>query len=209
MPTPSSTLPVPDPSHSADYLGPPPLNPGDDPAGYATLLTRLVAEVGPRGVIEEACVRDIAEMMWEAARLRRLKAKLMTISAGDGLRDVLDAIGVPYDVRRDLVPRWAARELTAVGEADALLTAAGLDMHHVMAKTLARRIDQIERIDRMAAGAEARRAAMLREIALYREASFAARLRGAVEAAETIAEGEFTEVAAGSAAALTAVEAAE
>src|SRR6185437_86590 len=82
LPAPTTTTP---PASALALLGPAPLNPGDDPSGYATLLARLVAEVGPRGVIEEACVRDVAEMMWEAARLRRLKAKLMTISAGRGL----------------------------------------------------------------------------------------------------------------------------
>ncbi|HEY1541772.1 MAG TPA: hypothetical protein VGG01_05140 [Xanthobacteraceae bacterium] len=181
-------------------LGPPPLNPGDDPAGYATLLARLVAEVGPTSVIEETCVREVAEMMWEAARLRRLKAKLMTISAGDAVREVLQVVGVEFFEADHLAKRWAARELAAVGEVDELLNAAGLDMHHVMAKTLELRIDKIERFDRMAAGAESRRAGALREMLLFRDPDFAARLRRAVEsegsADDAVVDGEIARLVA-------------
>ncbi len=128
----------------------------------------------------------------------------MTISADKGLLEVLRTIGVEFLEAKELATGWAARELAAVGEVDALLNAAGLDMHHVMARTLSLRIAEIERIDRMAAGAEARRAAHLREIALYREATFAARLRGAVAAGDQVTDGEFAEVPAAPVAAVAA-----
>jgi hypothetical protein len=188
MPT-ATTLSTPTPS-LAEYLGPPPLNPGDDPAGYDTLLTRLFAEVGPRGVIEEGCLRDVAETMWDAARLRRLKAKHMTISAGEGVLQVLRAIGVEYLEAKELATRWAARELEAVGEVDRLLNAAGLDMGHVMAKTLTATMNHIQGIDRMIADVEARRAAHVREIAYYRETTFAARLTRAVAAVDEASRAE-------------------
>jgi hypothetical protein len=194
MPLPSSSLPT--PSGTAEYLGPPPLNPGDDRDGFDTLVARLVAEVGPQGVIEEECLREAAEMMWDAARLRRLKAKLMTISAGKGVAEVLQAIGVEFTHARNLAPRWAARELLAVGEVDALLDAAGLDMHHVMAKTLEVKMDQAERYDRMAAGAAARRANALRELLLFRDPTFAVRLRRAFAAGDAIMEGEIARLPA-------------
>jgi hypothetical protein len=187
MPT-ATDLAAPLPSAFA-LLGPPPLNPGDDPAGYDTLLARLAAEVGPRGVIEEACLREAAEMMWEAARSRRLKAKLMTVSAGKAVLEVLRSIGVEFLEAHDLAPRWAARELAAVGEVDALLGAAGLDIHHVMAKALAMGIGEIERIDRMAARAETRRTAALREMMIYRDPVFTGRLQAAIAAAAEGADG--------------------
>jgi len=193
MPTPSD-LPAPTAPGAAEHLGPPPLNPGDDRAGYETLVARLVAEVRPCGVIEEDAVRLAAEMMWEGARVRRLKAKLMTISAEPGMRHVLRTAGVDFTEAHELAQRWAARELAAVAKVDAVLDAAGLDIHHVMAKTLALNIGEIERIDRMAAAAETRRSAALRELVLFRDTTFAARLRGAVAAAA--ADGEFTEVPA-------------
>ena len=206
VPTPSD-LPVPAAARAAEFYGPPPLNPGDDRAGYETLLARLVAEVRPRGVIEEDCVRLAADTMWEAVRTRRLKAKMMTVSAEPGMRHVLRTAGVDFTEAHELAQRWAARELAAVAKVDAVLDAVGLDIHHVMAKTLALHIAEIERIDRMAAFAETRRAAALREIVLFRDATFAARLAGAVAAADAAADGELTLVPAAPAAAPAAVAA--
>ena len=195
------SLPAPTPL-AAECLGPPPLNPGDDRAGYETLLARLVAEVGPRGLIEAANLRDVADAMWETHRLRRLKAKVMTNSADRGMREVLEAIGVPSNAACALAQGWAARELAAVGKVDALLAAAGLDLQHVMAKTLSLRLNEIQRIDDMVAAAEARRAVLVREIARYREPTQAA------TAIAAIAEHELTETPAPQGAAAAAAGAA-
>ena len=211
MPRPRS-LPVPAaprlPSAAAT-LGRPPLIPGENHADYETMLARVTEAVRPDGIIEEAWVRDVVDLIWQAVRARRLKAALMTTGAGEGLFHVLRTIGVPFEQRHELVPRWAARQLDAVAAADAELEAAGLDMDHVMAETLRMRLVEVERIDRMAASAEARRAATLREISHYR-ASFAATLR-----ADAAIDAEFAEVAVAGApataegAAEPAVEAAE
>jgi hypothetical protein len=63
-------------------------------------------------------------------------------------------------------------------------------MDHVMAQTLSKKLDDIERIDRMLANAEARRHLVLREIDRHR-AAVAARLRAA---ADMIEEAEFSDV---------------
>ena len=63
-------------------------------------------------------------------------------------------------------------------------------MDHVMAQTLSKKLDDIERIDRMLANAEARRHVVLREIDRHR-AAVAARLRAA---ADVIEEAEFSDV---------------
>jgi hypothetical protein len=156
-------------------------------------------------------VRDVVDLIWEAVRMRRLKAALMTAGARDGMESVL--LGLGQRGALALAGGWAARELTASDQADAILESAGLDMDHVMAQTLRRHIDVIERIDRMAAAAEARRAATLHEIARYR-ARFAATLADAADAA--IADAEFavvagpgTPAAAAEGAAQEAAEAAE
>ena len=73
---------------------------------------------------------------------------------------------------------------------DAALAAAGLTMDAVMAQTLALKIDEVERIDRMIAGAEARRNVALREIDRHR-ATLAAALR---QAADEVLDAEFKEI---------------
>ncbi len=175
-------LSAPQSPSAAEFLGRPPLIAGDARAGYEAMLARVSAAVRPADVLEETWVRDVVDLIWHAVRLRRLQAALLTASADSGLEDVLKLIGVPWERRYELAPRWMARKLDAVGAVDAELDAAGLGIDHVMAATLNRRIDVIERIDRMAAAAEARRAAALRAIAWHRE-DFAATLRAAGEAA--------------------------
>ncbi len=88
----------------------------------------------------------------------------------------------------------AARKPTAIGDVNAQLDAAGLGPDAVAASTFAASLDEFERIEKLIAAAEARRAATLREIELYR-ASLAARLREQSDRAAMIAEGEFEEVA--------------
>jgi hypothetical protein len=195
--------PPPPPTPAPDRaLGGPPLIPGDDRTGYDALLAGVAATVGPADLIEQAWVRDVVDLIFEAVRLRRLKAALMTSGATDGMQQVLGGLN-PRTGIYELAHGWAARELAAVAHADQILDAAGLGIDHVMAQTLRLLIDEIERIDRMVASAEARRAATLREIAAYR-AEFAARLRGAAAAA--IEDAEFEVVGAAGAAAEDAAE---
>ena len=190
------SLPVPTAGRlpsAAETLGLPPLIPGDDRTGYDALLASIAAAVHPADPLEQAWVRDVVDLIWEAVRLRRLKAALLTTCAGDGMQQVLFGVDVRAAIS-GLHRRWAARELAAVDEADRILDAAGLGIDHVMAQTLRLRIAEIERIDRMVASAEARRAATLREIAGYRH-ELAARLRHAATAAIEDAEFEVVEAA--------------
>jgi hypothetical protein len=183
------------------YLGAAPVIPGDDAAGYDTLQARMLADVRPGNAMEEAWTRDVVDLVWEAVRLRRLKAKLMTACADEGMQKLLTSLDAKPTF--DLARGWAARELGAVGQVDAVLANAGLDIGHVMARTLAVRIAEIERIEHMTASLEARRAAALREIAHHRDSRlFAARLREAATA--QIEHAELAEVAAPSLAAAEA-----
>src|SRR4030081_2088661 len=91
LPVPLATSPRP---ATLAIFGRAPLIPGDDTAGYDTLLAGVSGTVAPGDVIEEAWVRDVVDLIWEAVRLRRLKAALMPACADRGLRDVLTGINV-------------------------------------------------------------------------------------------------------------------
>src|SRR5215472_7156719 len=73
-------------------FGPAPLIEGEDAAGYDELLLRVSAAVRPADIFEEIWVRDIVDLVWEAFRLRRLKACLMTTVAHHGLRKILEPL---------------------------------------------------------------------------------------------------------------------
>jgi hypothetical protein len=196
MPTPLPPAGAALPS-ARDLLGPAPLLPHDAADNFATLLARLTAAVAPADVVEEGWVIDVADLLWEAARLRRLKAAVLTACAQQGMWQLLWSINV--DRSLDVSRRWAARDAEVVEKVEAVLAGAGLGTDHVMARTMVERIAEIERIDRMIAAQEMRRAAALREIAHHR-AETAERLRGAAAAevgalAPRITDAEFAEVA--------------
>jgi hypothetical protein len=169
----------------AALFGAPPLIAGEDRAAYDQLIGRVAAAVKPADVLEEIWVRDVADLAWEALRLRRLKASLMTATEHEGLARVLTPL-LDAAEAGVLAEQWAAREESAVARVETLLTGAGITTDAVAAQTLAARIGDIERIDRMSMLAEGRRAAALREIDRHR-ASLAAALRSALGDAEDAA----------------------
>ena len=179
---------------SAVPLPPPSLANGEDAAAYAQLAGRIRAAVAPANIIEEIFARDVADLTWDVVRLRRLKAGLFTIGAGDGMTQILCGLEQHAITGKLKARDWAARKPAALAEVNSQLSTAGLDMGDVATSTFAARIDQFDRIERMLAAAEVRRAAALHAIENRRVAE---RARAAAEEAERAAappieSGEFT-----------------
>ena len=112
-------------------------------------------------------VRDVVDLTWEALRLRRLIAALLTANAHVGLEVILrplldEGIG-------ELVEAWARGERRAIEQVKAILKSANLSMDAINAATVFEQIEQLERMERMLAMVEARRNATLREIDRYRD----------------------------------------
>ena len=163
-------------------FGPPPLIEGETTAEYDELLARVSATVNPADILEDIWVRDVVDLTWETWRYRRLKPALMEITAHKALSAVLEP-RMGWDERQALVADWTARAPEAIKSVDAILESLGLTMHSVMAQSLSIKLDDIERIDRMIALAEARRNAALREIEAHRE-NLSHKLRRAVQQVE-------------------------
>jgi hypothetical protein len=89
--------------------------------------------------------------------------------------------------------RVGRRETRKHGEITAALSAAGLTIDEVTAKTLESKLDSFERLDRMLASAEARRNNALREIDRHR-AALGAAMRQAVD---EVQDAEFRDVETG------------
>jgi hypothetical protein len=117
--------------------------------------------------------------------------------ADDTLCNILRSIGlrdadtVLYEARankaKDLVQDYVRREPNAVTLVDELLTDAGVSMDGLMARALAQKLNDIERIDRLTSIAESRRNASLHEIE-RRRAVLGETLRRSVQEIE---DGEF------------------
>ena len=146
----------------------------------------------PADIFEELWVRDIVDSVWEAFRLRRRQASLMTATAYEGLQKILEPL-LGYSLNQgDLARAWASGDKAAIKQVDELLASAGLTMDAVMAQTLCIYLDEFERIDRMIASAQARRDAILHEIELHR-ARWGQALRRATQEAEKTLEMEVIE----------------
>jgi hypothetical protein len=178
-------------------IAPAPLLPGEKQADYAEVAMRIVRAAQPRDAIEEFLVRDVIDLTWEILRLRRAKAGMLRASMGVGVQNLLASVGSGYPETKNLGESWAAGNDAARTKVDVILKKAGLTIEEVTAKTLEKKIDVFERIDRMLASAEARRNNALREIDRHREA-----LGGGVRRSiEEIEDAEFRDVETGEAAA--------
>jgi hypothetical protein len=109
----------------------------------------------------------------------------MAATAYKAVARILEPFVPEYREREYLAQAWGRREKTAIKRVDGFLAAAGLSMQAVMAKTLSINLDDIERIDRMIATAEARRNLILREIERHR-ATWAEDLRRSAQQAEDV-----------------------
>ena len=177
-------------SAKPSLLGAPALILGEDIEAFAALLARVTAAVTPADAIEEIWVRDVVELAWDMARLRRFKASLLQVAAPDGLRRVLTPLVDRQEANR-LSEAWGRREAQAMAQVDKLLAAANCTPDAIMAETLTLKLDHVERLERLIAAAEARLAGALRELD-RRRSVLAQALR---EAAQDIVDAEFEDVA--------------
>jgi hypothetical protein len=163
-------------------FGPAPLIEGEDAGAYDEFLVRISCAVRPADIFEEIWVRDIVDLVWEALRLRRFKASLVTAGTRSAMAQLLESrLGWPQ--AEGLARSWAAREPGALAAVNEHLAVAGSGLEALAAQGLCIRLDNVERIDRMIMTAEARRNATLREIDRHRE-TLGRRLRQAVAEAQ-------------------------
>src|SRR4051812_18735822 len=149
-------------------LGAPPVILGEDPAAYERLLAEVSVAARPADAIDWLLAEDVVNLVWEAQRLRRLKAGLLNLGRRDTLSDLLDQV-LDFGDARALAGRCLAGDPAAVREAAALLGEAGLDDDTVIARALARGLDGIVTLDRMLVSANGRRDAVLRELERRRD----------------------------------------
>jgi hypothetical protein len=162
----------------AALAGAPPLLAGEDGVAYDELLARILGHINPRDILEEIWVRDVVDLTWDVLRLRRLKAILITSHALRAVRDLLE-LRSGLLVALSVIENWQRCHEDPMSELESI----GLTKDAVMARALANRIDDVERIDRMIMLAETRRNASLREVERHR-ASLAQSLRRTIENVE-------------------------
>jgi hypothetical protein len=171
------------------WLGPLPLLPGESAQDYQNLTDHLSADVRPKDTIEEIFLRDVIDLTWEVMRLRRLRDAFLAANVSEGLRSVLPTI-TDIAIAEDLVEGWKLRKPKAMKSIDDYLASHGLTMDAAHAETFARFSQEMETINRLLTGAEARRNQTLREIERHRAALASATAR----ALQDIEEAEYRSI---------------
>ncbi len=161
-----------------------PLALGESEQDYDSFLVAVTAAVEPEDIIERLWVKDFVDLKWETMRLRRLLASVLMSTANSILADQLrmgnagQIDGVQVFTLPDLLKGFTDGDEKAVAEVGRVLALRGKDWDMILAQALLEKLDEIDPIDRMIAGADARRNKVLQEIDRRRDA-FARRLRAA------------------------------
>jgi len=85
----SPTNPPPATATTMPWLPPPPLISGENAAAYDDMLARISGTLKPADILEEIWVRDVVDLVWDAFRLRRLKAHLLAAAAHEGMAKLI------------------------------------------------------------------------------------------------------------------------
>jgi hypothetical protein len=156
-----------------DFFGSPPLIAGEDPCAYEALLRQFTNAVRPKDVFEKIWVRDLADLTWETYRLRRLRDAVFQTYAHNRVSEILGNSGADDELPRN----WERGDPKALEEVNSRLAALGLTIDGLMADALVANLPVLAPVDRMLAGAVARRNQILRELERHRNSIFANGLR--------------------------------
>jgi hypothetical protein len=148
---------------------------GENEDDYDDLLSKVTVAIKPTDIIESLMVKDITDLAWEAQRWRRLRAEMLTQAGQSALEELLRSTpgaglinGVQYSYA-NLAACYAAGVEEAIAAVNEILLRRGLNADTLMAQALSGRLDEVERIDRLIAGADARRNRVLGELERRRD----------------------------------------
>jgi hypothetical protein len=149
----------------------PPLLSHEDRALYFEFARKLVDAVGPRDEVERLWVKDFVDLSWEIYRFRRLKSALLDAGRPRALKRLLINLVDQNPLERvhqaaTLAQKWFEDESRR--EVEQVLARNGLDAESVIAQCFAAVRAEIETIERMLAGFEARRNKALHELERWR-----------------------------------------
>lgn len=157
------------PKDIAAFIGDRPIVQGENSREYDALFGKLAAFVTPRDPIEWIWTKDIADAHWEARRARRFRDEILNLGRFDAMKRVAQNLlqhkhcgaGIEQLVKQ-AVSDWMQPD----GEAKMaeFLRQYDLEPSAIAAEVFMTRGQPYDQLERMAASADKRRDALLREI---------------------------------------------
>jgi len=181
--TPAAAATAAIPRYIREIFGEPPLLRSESRDAYDTLWSALAVQFDPREIMEWAWVRDLADLTWEVARIRRAMRSMLDISFKSGLRGTLRAV-IPFVATLPPEPEvlaesWYDASL-GKGKVAATLAKYGLSAEAAEGEAFAHRLGDIERMQRLIISAESRRNMIIRELHVHRESALARKARSEI-----------------------------
>ncbi|MGP0088738.1 MAG: hypothetical protein ACLPKB_02060 [Xanthobacteraceae bacterium] len=175
------------PRHIRELFGEPPLLRSESRDAYDALWSALVVQFDPREIMEWAWVRDLADLTWEVARMRRAVTSMLNVSFKSGLRGTLREV-IPFVATMPpesevLAEAWYDAS-SGKGKVAATLAKYGLGAEAAEGEAFARRLGDVERMQRLIISAESRRNMIIRELQVHRESALARKACSAIIDAE-------------------------
>jgi len=171
-----------------DYLPPPPLIEGDDPADYEAFQEKCLAAIRPKDAIEHIWLRDFIDYSWESLRFRRMKADLINSSRKEAVERLYFGCGEgnysDKPMARNMARGLSASEEDFVNEVEELFEDHGIGPETILAEAVSARINDLERIEKLITTYVRRRDNAIRELE-KRRAALAKRAREFTDAGFT------------------------
>jgi hypothetical protein len=158
---------------------------------FEKLFDELKRDIEPATLVELTYVFEVAELLWDIMRRRRIKADIIDNAFRRALANLLRSILTPpgavynsvtqqlHSTAQTLASKWFYSQ-ESKDQALALLKEADLNIRSIETEALRLSLDDIERVDRLLTAAEASRDKALRSIAWCRE-SFVKKLQRSSE----------------------------
>jgi hypothetical protein len=170
----NSELPIPSktaPSESAlDFLGAPPVTPGESLDGYNELRAALTGWAKPKDVIDEILLKDAADLQWEIQRGRSVTADLIgtdkRLSIENVLRLILGNTFFNEGKIDELAEGYTKNDKKIRAEVDEILQEAGLTARSFESQAFANNLAPIFRIGEMDSDKQERRDKIFSYLAL-------------------------------------------
>ena len=168
------------PAHIRELLGPSPLTSLEDAAAYERILAQVAQAVSPKDVMEWVWVKELVDLGWEAGRARRAIAVCIALAKKAAIKRVQEAAEANILMSLDMDGSRAGGVLDGDPRAVSLfredLQTLGLTEQSLTDVAYLEALPLIEKLQRIADTANARRDNILKEIDRRRD-SLARRLR--------------------------------
>ncbi len=164
------------PADIVDFIGKPSLLGTEVRADYDALFHRLAETVKPKDAIEWILIKDVADLVWESRRLRRIREGIVERETGQGLADIAE-INLSCDhnwhERREigerLVSDWNSGKPQLRQMVREFLIERGVEFSQVHAAVYHKHLGDLTKLEGLIANLGRRRDSVLREIERRRD----------------------------------------